>query len=265
MRNRRIVSAAQCLAIASIAPAGVVTFDDLPAPAYTYSYANASPLASTQGFRFTSTNNNFVSPLYRDIWGYYTPTVPWTGAAGQPAIANGIVSGNQAATSWNYSEWHPSAYFVSRADGGRWAFGGAWFTAVWAGISNDLRVVGYFGTDVVFDIQSVITISGPTFVSPPVAGIEVDRIVITNQFTSQFGVAPGGGFTMDDLYYELIPGSGGCPADLNADGFVNGVDLGQLLSAWGPCTACTADVFVDGQVNGADLGLLLSSWGPCTN
>ncbi|MFM8732670.1 MAG: BPSS1187 family protein, partial [Phycisphaerales bacterium] len=54
-----------------------------------------------------------------------------------------------------------------------------------------------------------------------------------------------------------------CAADLNADGFVNGVDLGQLLSAWGPCTACAADLNGDGAVNGDDLGRLLSAWGPC--
>jgi hypothetical protein len=257
------VSAFQCLAIASVANAGVVTFDDLPEPTYTYSYARGAPLAAAQGFRFTSTNNNFVSPVYRDIWGYYEPTVPWTGAPGQPAVANGIVSRRRAATSWNYSEWHPSEYFIARADGGNWTFGGAWFTAVWAGISNQLRVVGYSGTEVVFDVQSAITIDGPTFVAPTVAGLAIDRIVITNQYTSQFGVALGGHFTMDDLHYELIPGTGGCPADLNADRVVNADDLSLLLAAWGPCAACAQDLNHDASVDGSDLGILLGAWGPC--
>lgn len=253
------------LAIAFAASADVVTFDDLPEPSYTYSYARGAPLAAAQGFRFTSTNNNFVSPQYRDIWGYYTPTVPWTGAPGQPAVANGIVSGTQAAISWNYSEWHPSEYFVTRADGGSWTFAGAWFTAAWAGISNDLRIVGYSGTDVVFDVQSAITIDGPTFVAPTVAGLLIDRIVITNHHTSQFGVAPGGHFTMDDLHYELIPGTGGCPSDLTDDGAVNGEDLTLVLAAWGPCTACVQDLNDDGSVDGVDLAVLLAAWGPCTN
>lgn len=52
------------------------------------------------------------------------------------------------------------------------------------------------------------------------------------------------------------------PGDLNGDGVVNGADLGQLLSEWGPCAGCVSDLNGDGVVNGADLGSLLSSWGP---
>jgi hypothetical protein len=52
------------------------------------------------------------------------------------------------------------------------------------------------------------------------------------------------------------------PADLNADGVVNGADLGLLLGAWGPVGACAgADLNGDGVVDGADLGLLLGAWG----
>jgi len=52
------------------------------------------------------------------------------------------------------------------------------------------------------------------------------------------------------------------PGDLNQDGFVNGADLGLLLSAWGECSdrPCLGDLNEDGSVNGADLGLLLSGW-----
>lgn len=48
--------------------------------------------------------------------------------------------------------------------------------------------------------------------------------------------------------------------DLNADGAVNGADLGLLLAAWGTCPACPADLTGDGLVDGADLGLLLANW-----
>ncbi len=54
------------------------------------------------------------------------------------------------------------------------------------------------------------------------------------------------------------------PADLNADGSVDGADLGVILSQWGPCTAtfgCAGDLNHDGQVDGGDLGILLSSFG----
>ena len=60
------------------------------------------------------------------------------------------------------------------------------------------------------------------------------------------------------------PGAGGCQPDLNADGFVNGIDLGILLGAWGACPApCAPDFNADGFVNGIDLGVLLGAWGPC--
>ena len=196
------------LLLAPTVSAGVVTFDDLPAPTRHYQYVDLAPCADSGGFLFTSTNQNFESPQYYNIWGYFRPTAPWTGAVGQPAAVNGVTSGNQAACSMNYSIWQPSEYFVTRADGGRWTFGGAWFTAIWAGISNELRVVGYSGSNMVFDIRSMITIAGPTFIAPSVNGLEVDRIVITNQYTSQFGVAPGGAFAMDDLQYELVPAPG---------------------------------------------------------
>jgi trimeric autotransporter adhesin len=47
--------------------------------------------------------------------------------------------------------------------------------------------------------------------------------------------------------------------DLNGDGFVNGADLGLLLSAWDSADD-VADLNGDGVVNGADLGILLASW-----
>ena len=48
------------------------------------------------------------------------------------------------------------------------------------------------------------------------------------------------------------------PADLNSDGSVNGVDLGELLSQWG--TKGTADLNGDNWVDGIDLGILLGAW-----
>jgi hypothetical protein len=56
-----------------------------------------------------------------------------------------------------------------------------------------------------------------------------------------------------------------CPGDFNADGLVNGLDLGVMLSQWGVCSGanCVCDLDGDGSVNGADLGLLLGDWGGC--
>ncbi len=50
--------------------------------------------------------------------------------------------------------------------------------------------------------------------------------------------------------------------DVNADGAVDGSDLGLLLSTWGTTGAGgIGDLNADGSVDGADLGLLLSAWG----
>jgi len=49
-------------------------------------------------------------------------------------------------------------------------------------------------------------------------------------------------------------------ADFNADGRVDGDDLGTLLGEWGPCAGCQADLNGDGIVNGDDLGTLLGEW-----
>jgi formylglycine-generating enzyme required for sulfatase activity len=59
---------------------------------------------------------------------------------------------------------------------------------------------------------------------------------------------------------------GGCDADTNDDGVVNGADLTVVLSQWGPCprgTECAGDIDADGSVDGADLTALLAGWGPC--
>lgn len=54
-----------------------------------------------------------------------------------------------------------------------------------------------------------------------------------------------------------------CPGDLNDDGLVNGIDLSELLAAWGPCAECDADLDGSGVVDGVDLTTLLSEWGDC--
>ncbi len=53
-----------------------------------------------------------------------------------------------------------------------------------------------------------------------------------------------------------------CPADLNGDNIVNGVDLGLLLAAWG---TAEQDITGDGTTDGVDLGIMLASWGPCAD
>jgi len=55
-----------------------------------------------------------------------------------------------------------------------------------------------------------------------------------------------------------------CPADLNADGKVDGADFGLLLLDWGSCpTGCLGHLSGDLAVTGADIGQLLLEWGDC--
>ena len=53
-----------------------------------------------------------------------------------------------------------------------------------------------------------------------------------------------------------------CPADVDGDGAVTGVNLGTLLAQWG--AQGTADIDGSGEVDGYDLSRLMSAWGPCS-
>ena len=57
--------------------------------------------------------------------------------------------------------------------------------------------------------------------------------------------------------------SGLCPGDLNADGAVNGGDLGIMLARWNE-VGC-GDLNEDGKVNGGDIGLMLALFGSCSD
>ena len=72
---------------------------------------------------------------------------------------------------------------------------------------------------------------------------------------------PGGDDAVDSDS-DGVPDACDCSADLNADGQVDGTDLGTLLALWG-MSIPLADLSRDGVVDGTDLGLLLAAWGPC--
>jgi hypothetical protein len=56
-----------------------------------------------------------------------------------------------------------------------------------------------------------------------------------------------------------------CPADIDENTIVDGVDLAIVLSRWGtlPTDYPRADTNGDGTVDGSDLAVLLSGWGAC--
>jgi hypothetical protein len=90
--------------------------------------------------------------------------------------------------------------------------------------------------------------------------------------TGMSGGPPGSQYTLVGGFW---PGAAAtpsipCPADFNASGGVNGLDLAILLGDWTgaatyvPCPPHEAvDLNTDCKVNGLDLAILLGSWGPC--
>ena len=73
-----------------------------------------------------------------------------------------------------------------------------------------------------------------------------------------------GGSASNDIACARVASDGtlGAPAgiegDLNGDGFVNGIDLADMLSQWGG--KGSGDLDGDGSVGGGDLAILLSNW-----
>ncbi len=53
-----------------------------------------------------------------------------------------------------------------------------------------------------------------------------------------------------------------CPADLDGDGVVGGLDLTVVLGGWG--SSGSGDIDGDGIVGGLDLTFVLGAWGPCS-
>lgn len=72
-------------------------------------------------------------------------------------------------------------------------------------------------------------------------------------FTSVLGAVTDTGFDTVRLAERALP-----VGDLDADGDVDGADLGLLIANWGG--SGTSDLDCDGTVDGADLGLLISAW-----
>jgi hypothetical protein len=62
-----------------------------------------------------------------------------------------------------------------------------------------------------------------------------------------------------DEVQAFVLGCNDVLGDLNADGLVNGADLGILLGAWGSAGG-PADLDGSGAVDGGDLGILLGAW-----
>lgn len=104
--------------------------------------------------------------------------------------------------------------------------------------------------------------------------VDSPRMVLNSSTTVNvnlaFEISDGGASTQvpntkagvfDVNFFRFVVGGSTCPADLNDDGVVGGVDLSALLAGWG--TSGSADIDNDGIIGGTDLTALLAAWGPC--
>ena len=174
-------------------------------------------------------------------WGHWTNSgVPWLvnqpqGARSQAGQVLTLTATCAAGFDFNGPvtfRWQRNSTDISNGPGGASGGGGT--------------VSGASGSLTAANTSTTLTITG---IRPPDAG----------QYTVLFTNSCGTGISLP----AMVTVSSGCPADLNGDTFVNGDDLGLLLTSWGACAGCTADLNVDGFVNGDDLGQLLVAWGAC--
>lgn len=102
----------------------------------------------------------------------------------------------------------------------------------------------------------------PAFDLPlPTTNPDTPANLVASLVLDEIGVSLLGQLSSSATGERIVPP---CPADVNGDRVVNGVDLGTLLAAWGACpNGCAGDLNADGVVNGVDLGTLLAAWGSC--
>ena len=156
--------------------------------------------------------------------------------------------------------------FAEPAGGWRWVTGEAWFENWGAsepnnvgGNENHLHFITSFEKGIPARRWNDFPGNGGGYVKACIiewsADCDSDGIVDYGQILR--GERP-------DANANGVPDGCECLADLNSDGYIQGADLGLMLSSWGTAPAGTAaDVNRDGAVDGNDLGLLLAAWGPC--
>jgi hypothetical protein len=99
----------------------------------------------------------------------------------------------------------------------------------------------------------------------PIAGDEFTVFTANSGINGAFDALVGdAGFEVSYLGNTVVltyVGVEACPADLNGDGVVDGMDLAAILANWGGVG--DTDLNGDGVTDGPDLAALLAAWGGC--
>ncbi len=137
----------------------------------------------------------------------------------------------------NSFTFSPLAANASVGDTIRWVWHGGGHT-VTSGANCNFN--GLFDGDLSTAIQSFEWV-----VPASVAGTTVAYFCMPHCFSGMVG--------------SIVVAPMAAPGDLNSDGLVNGLDLTQLLGAWGTADAAS-DINDDGVVNAVDLSVILANW-----
>ncbi|MBI68607.1 MAG: hypothetical protein CMJ38_01010 [Phycisphaerae bacterium] len=78
-----------------------------------------------------------------------------------------------------------------------------------------------------------------------------------------FGVSPGNGYGLGEVYSLNGPMPYVLTGDFNNDLEVGVDDLLELIASWGSCAGCEPDLNGDGEVGVDDLLELIANWGSC--
>jgi len=209
--------------------------------------------------------------------------------AGQPGNAAGagevwgINNDGSIFVGWGTSSMaSTNGPFVWRDGDGITYLGNIPGTAPFVSGANDLSddgsvIVGFqregIGPFAIFDATIWTEATGTVRLSDYLTALGV-TIPAGFQLASTSGISDDGsvlvgwgysGFVLNQqAWVATLPAARTCAGDFNADGVVDGADLGTLLGAWGPCPGCPTDLNGDGIVDGTDLGLFLSAWGDCS-
>ncbi|MFZ9688977.1 MAG: hypothetical protein ACO3DS_03975, partial [Phycisphaerales bacterium] len=199
------------------------------------------------------------------------------GASGQPSFVRAMLPlGATAQTNFGQSVATDGAGIAIGGPGhaiNGVVVGGCWFDLDGDGTldgvvqPSDPSALGLCGSRVAISASSVLAASpaaqvGTAAYSGATLLFDRTRDCDENGQPDGLDLATGAGADLDG---DGVLDACQCAADLFEDGVVNGIDLGVILSQWGPAPSGTVgDINRDGVVNGADLGFIVASWGPCS-